>query len=229
MSAVFVKNYPDPVRAAAAIAHHQWLTSLRAARVPALLDTGPHHLVFEHLGTRYPGPRDLVVLADLLGRVHAAAAQGDLAHARLDRPVVLESVTITDFYTPRTELLTTTALAIGRQPVAFYKDCNIRNFVLTDDGPALLDFDDLTLAPFGYDLAKLIVSAAMTHGALPIADIQAALTAYNTATTTVRAECGIRSLRTYCRLHHRLTQRYLHRNGYLHSWADVSPWPDPHA
>ena len=41
-------------------------------------------------------------------------------------------------------------------PAAFYKDANPRNFLITPAGhPVTIDFDDLTLAPFGYDLAKL--------------------------------------------------------------------------
>ena len=40
----------------------------------------------------------------------------------------------------------------------------MRNVLVTPSGPALVDFDDLTLAPFGYDLAKLVVSTAMTFG-----------------------------------------------------------------
>ncbi len=51
-------------------------------------------------------------------------------------------------------------------PAAFYKDANPRNFLITPAGPVTVDFDDLTLAPFGYDLAKLVVTLAMTYGAL---------------------------------------------------------------
>ncbi|WP_420094795.1 phosphotransferase [Nocardia asteroides] len=52
--------------------------------------------------------------------------------------------------------------AIARHPVALYKDSDIRNFILADDQVAILDFDDLTLAPFGYDLAELIVNGRMS-------------------------------------------------------------------
>ncbi|WP_051030346.1 phosphotransferase [Nocardia takedensis] len=223
MKAIYVKDYPDPRRATAAVAHHRWLAGLGAARLPELLDTRTHQLVFEHLGTRYPGPGDLIGLADTLGRTHAAAARGDLARARLDTPLILNTLTIADFHTPRSGLLTPREANIEPRPVAFYKDSNIRNFVLTEDGPALLDFDDLTLAPFGYDLAKLIVSTAMTFGRLPTEDITAALAAYNTATGV---EHTIEALRSHCRTHHRLTARYIHRNGYQHSWADVGCRPD---
>ena len=59
---------------------------------------------------------------------------------------------------------------------------------MTATGPAIVDFDDLTLAPFGYDLAKLVVSTAMTHGPLPAEAITAALV----------------------RLHHRAARQYRH-------------------
>jgi hypothetical protein len=42
--------------------------------------------------------------------------------------------------------------AVSR-PVAFYKDTNPRNILITAAGQ-LITVDDLTLAPFGYDLAK---------------------------------------------------------------------------
>jgi aminoglycoside/choline kinase family phosphotransferase len=49
-------------------------------------------------------------------------------------------------------------------PAVIHKDANIRNFILTEAGVAIVDFDDLTLAPYAYDLTKLIVSTATTFG-----------------------------------------------------------------
>jgi hypothetical protein len=46
-----------------------------------------------------------------------------------------------------------------------------------DGTPVTIDFDDLTLVPFCYDLAKLIVTLAMTHGPIPCATITEALRA----------------------------------------------------
>ena len=67
-------------------------------------------------------------------------------------------------------------------PAAFYKDANPRNLLITPDGtPVTIDFDDLTLAPFSYDLAKLIVTLAMTHGPIHGTAITEALIAYNLA------------------------------------------------
>jgi len=65
--------------------------------------------------------------------------------------------------------------------------------LITPDGlPVTIDFDDLTLAPFGYDLAKLVVTLAMTYGELPGEQIAAALFAYNTdaARQCAAPRCG---------------------------------------
>ncbi|WP_246835242.1 phosphotransferase [Micromonospora sp. MH33] len=51
-------------------------------------------------------------------------------------------------------------------PTAFYKDPNIRNYLVDGEDIAVVDFDDLTLAAFGYDLAGLLVTASMTYGRL---------------------------------------------------------------
>lgn len=96
--------------------------------------------------------------------------------------------------------------------------------------PALVDFDDLTLAPFGYDLAKLIVSTAMTYGTITPADIHAALDTYHrhvTAAGGPDAACPPPHLAGYAEMHHLLTIRYLHRNGYRHPWPHLRPWANP--
>lgn len=138
-------------------------------------------------------------------------------------------LTITDFITPRRTALEKIPLPVTGQPAALYKDANIRNFLLTDDGVAVVDFDDLTLAPFGYDLAKLVVSAAMTYGQLDPHMIELALNTYNSHTAAVGrfTECPMQHLRVYAEFHHLLTAPYLHRNGYRHPWPRVRPWPEP--
>jgi hypothetical protein len=228
---VFTKRYEDPRRAAAAAAHRDWLANLDCGvHVPALQSKGPHHLVLEHLGHRQPGLGDLEVLAQALGRLHAAAYTRQLHAARLDEPFSAPNdLVICDFVTPRRNALVQIPLQVAASPAAFYKDANIRNFLLTDAGVAVVDFDDLTLAPFGYDLAKLIVSAAMSHGSLDPHEVRRALTTYNehTAQRDIDTTCSPEQLRLYAELHHRLTVRYLHRNGYHHAWPDVRPWPEP--
>ncbi len=97
--------------------------------------------------------------------------------------------------------------------------------MITPAGPVTVDFDDLTLAPFGYDLAKLVVSLSMTYGALGSARITAALDAYNTATRHLPGVMPVtrEQLMAWAEIHHILTSRYLGRAGYRHSWHAVRP------
>jgi hypothetical protein len=230
-SALFIKRYPTPERAAAARAHRDWVAGLESGvRVPALRSAQPNQLVFEHLGHHRPGPTDLAVLAQALGQLHAAAHARQLHAARLDKPFTTPGgLVITDFVSPRRKALDRIPLPVAGAPVAFYKDANIRNFLLTDHGPALLDFDDLTLAPFGYDLAKLVLSTAMTYGRPDPREVWHALEIYNTHTTQAAGHpsCPPERLRLYAEFHHLLTARYLHHHGYRHPWPQVRPWPKP--
>lgn len=228
--AVFTKHYADPDRATAAAAHWDWLVNLGCdVRMPTLTSAEPHQLVFEHLGDQQPSPKDLDVLAEALGRMHAAAYGAQLHAARLDEPFATHDLIICDFVTPRRAALDRMPVSLTALPAAFYKDANIRNFLLTDEGVAVVDFDDLTLAPFGYDLAKLVVSTAMTHGQLDRDDIEHALQTYNalTARSDVETTCSLEHLQVYAEFHHHLTKRYLDRNGYRHTWPDVRPWRKP--
>ena len=226
--AVFVKQYPSQDSASKARAHRDWLSGLESGvRLPVLRSATARELVFEHLGSRYPDATDLAVLAQALGRLHAAANTRQLHGGRLDEPFRTQhGLIISDFVTPRRAALETMPLPVTGLSVALYKDANIRNFLLTDDGVAIVDFDDLTLAPFGYDLAKLLVSTAMTYGRLDPHTVELALETYNSHTATAgrNTTCSMRHLRTYAELHHLLTARYLHRNGYRHAWPEVRPW-----
>lgn len=231
--AVFAKTYHDPQRATAATAHLRWLAGLNSGiRMPQLRSVEPRRLVFEHLGQHHPGPGDVDAIAEALGRLHAVAHTEQLHGAALDQAFTAGGgLVIADFVASRTSLLREWALPVAGRPVAFYKDANIRNFLLTADGVALIDFDDLTLAPFGYDLAKLIVSTAMTYGRIASDDVERALETYNIQTGGAGGSvaCELDLFTVYCELHHRQTVRYLHRNGYQHAWPDVRPWPQPEA
>lgn len=228
---VFIKHYSTPERATAARAHRDWVAGLESGvRVPALRLAQPYLLVFEHLGHRRPGRADLGVLAQALGQLHAAAHTRQLHAARLDEPFTTPGgLVIPDFVRPRRKALDRIPLPVAGMPVAFYKDANIRNFLLTDHGVALLDFDDLTLAPFGYDLAKLLLSTAMTHGRPDACEVWCALEIYNTHTTQAAGHpsCPPERLQLYTEFHHLLTARYLHHHGYRHPWPQVRPWPTP--
>ena len=228
--AVFVKRYGSPERAAVARLNREWLSSLHAGvRLPVLRAASASELVLEHLGDRHPGQEDLAAVAQALGRLHAVAYDEHLHACRLDEPFTTHlRLTIRDFHTPRRRALTRMPLPVDGLPVALYKDANIRNFVLTDDGVAVVDFDDLTLAPFGYDLAKLVVSAGMTYGRLDPDEIALVLREYNdeVAEADSDATCSLVQLRRYAEFHHLLTSRYLYHNGYRHSWLEVNAWPD---
>jgi Phosphotransferase enzyme family len=225
----YTKHYRDPHRAAAARTHLEWLRTLDSGvRLPELLAARDTSLRFEHLGERHPELADLPAVAEALGRLNAAAYH-HLPGARLDRPYrVSHILTLPDFVTRRRHAITGILPGLlPSLPVAIYKDANIRNALMTGTGVALIDFDDLTLAPFGYDLAKLIVSAAMTIGRLPAGIIDNTLTAYNRAAfdaSRPAAACTSELLRVYAEIHCHLTTPYLGRNGYRHDWAQVSPW-----
>lgn len=223
---VFVKRYHDPQAAAAAAAHLTWLTSLGAGiRLPALRMIAGRWLVTELLTGHHPRPADLPAVAATLGTLHRSAYDRHLRHARLDHPLRVGGLLINDFATPRRAALARQPVPHTGLPAAIYKDTNVRNILLTDAGVAQVDFDDLTLAPFGYDLAKLIVSTAMTYG-LPAASLVSdALAAYNMHVGT--NACTIDRLHRYAELHGNLTAPYLHRNGYRHPWPTVRPWPTP--
>jgi hypothetical protein len=221
----YVKHYASPRGAESARAHHDWLRQLGApARIPKLYEVTGTRMVLEHLEGHQPEPADLPVVAAALGDLHTAAYTRHLHTWRLDRPYeATTTLRLVDFVSPRATVLPPD-FAEAELPCALYKDSNIRNFILLDDEVAIIDFDDLTLAPFGYDLAKLVVSAAMTHGPLSGALIEDTLNRYNTQTTGIaNAHCDIRRLQLYTEIHHRLTSGYLGRHGYTYDWSTVRP------
>lgn len=230
--AMFIKRYTNPARGVAAQAHLRWLQQLGSGvRLPHLHPSTATHLVLERLNGRQPEPSDLPELAAALGQLHGRAYGRELHAARLNQPFGTTTGTVMpDFPTGREHVLAHLGCDWNDAPAAFYKDANLRNFLITASGPALVDFDDLTLAPFGYDLAKLIVSTAMTFGVLPARHVDTALSAY---TDTVAYSggpadpCTGPQLAGYAEVHHLLTVRYLHRNGYQHPWPSVRPWSAP--
>ncbi|MGW4463007.1 phosphotransferase [Micromonospora sp. NPDC004704] len=238
--AIFVKPYEDPIRCATAAAHYRWLASLESGvRLPHLYAQHTRHLVFERLPGHTPKPVDLPRTAATLGRLHAAAYRHELHAAQLNQPhTSATGLVLPDFASPRRKVLHGAALATGLDPVAiervldqpglpvaFYKDPNLRNYLVDDEDIAVVDFDDLTLAPFGYDLAGLLVTSAMTHGRLDAQDVLRCLDTYNAASTP--RSTGLKDLQRYAELHHLLTLPYLGRNGYRYPWPTVRPWPEP--
>jgi hypothetical protein len=200
----------------------------------------------EYVSGWHAVPADLEALAGHLGDAHGAAWVTVLHGARLDTPYRDEgSGVIADFLHPRlaaldgSKDLRDTLGADGRAgiigllrdyaegPVAFYKDTNPRNILLTPIGRFVtVDVDDLTLAPFGYDLAKLVVALAMTHGSLPVDALEEALGAYNASAARHASELGCTTLLhllDFAEIHHVLTAPYLGRGGYRFLWPAVRP------
>jgi Ser/Thr protein kinase RdoA (MazF antagonist) len=185
-----------------------------------------------------PSLADLPQLAEAVGVMHRAAAPA-LAGARLDRPWRAGPLAIPDFTETRRKPLHRAVqrrgLGVSRidaildrvadLPPSIYKDSNLRNFLVTAKGIAVVDFDDLTLAPYGYDLAKLITSLAMTYGQVPARQIELAIAIYNDA---VGANvCTAAEMAIWTELNWHLTADYLGQNHYLFPWPAVRPWADP--
>lgn len=241
MGDTFTKAYTSPDRSASAVSHHTWLRSM-GAPVAALLDTSPDALVFARVEGEHCGLADLASVAALLGHLHATAFAHQLRAARLDAPFPAPNgARLAEFVNPRLDLLerrsregvlsgrrseAAAALIIGasQSSAAFYKDSNIRNVLIGATGPVLVDFDDLTLAPFGYDLAKLLVSAAMTYGPLDGSLCRRTLDSYCHAVEGAGGPmdcCSWEELGEWSEIHDLLTSGYLGRNGYKHRWTGL--------
>jgi hypothetical protein len=115
-------------------------------------------------------------------------------------------------------------------PPAFYKDANPRNFLITPAGELVtIDFDDLTLAPLGDDLAKLVVCLAMTYGPLPTALAAGALAAYNTSAARYSASREVTwpELMNWAEIHYILTSRHAADPRYPFKWDKARPSSPP--
>ncbi|BAJ29050.1 MULTISPECIES: phosphotransferase [Kitasatospora] len=240
----FTKTYLSAQAQQQSLAHHRWIARTNPdVRIPRIVQVRPTEIDFEHLEGRHGGPDDLVALANLLGHQHTSAHTRELHAARLDTPHTHDTITITGFADGRRERLHR-LLASGTvpepaltpeaaddwlkqaaiMPAAFYKDSNPRNFLIADADVAVIDFDSLTLAPFGYDLAKLVVSTAMTTGPLPEDAIRRAVDAYNHHPRQRGLPgCSWREFAAWCEFHHVLTTPYLGTNGYRFSWHTTRP------
>lgn len=246
MSGLYVKRYASAAAAKRAAANYAWLARLQGpAHLPGLRAVGEQALWFEHVEGRHALPADLAMLAAHLGDVHGSVHQAELCTAELRKPYyaaggqVLSSFPVgrvaaveremSAGHAPGAALTARQAqrlIAGADGPAAFYKDANPRNFLIAPDGtPVTIDFDHLTLAPVGYDLAKLIVTTAMTHGPLPASGIAQALDAYNSAVRqhSVTMPVTWDKLMSWAEIHHILTARYASDGRYPHLWNEVRP------
>jgi hypothetical protein len=234
----FTKHYESPEHAAGAVRHYRWIKEhAQPLRQPTLLEIGPDTLAFERIEGRSVRPEDLPRVADRLGRAHGVAWHSDLHSAALGTPHHFDDGTpFEDYLGPREITLRRryeqgylpnkaalhTMLGLleqtAQEPLAFYKDSNLRNFIITAAGDIVtVDTDDLSLAPMGYDLAKLIATLHLTYGPLADQAVDAALVAYNAAAGCHDAQLGSTErwhIDAFVALHAVLTAPYIGRNGY---------------
>jgi hypothetical protein len=250
----FVKVYRDRGELDCAARNAAWLRTLSPpARLPHVLGIRALDMVMERIPGRHVEPRDLTAVAAHLGEVHATALRRGLDDATLaeDLSVAtpLGTHRLPGFLAGRLDAVTvalesgavpspmfdaSTACAHIRNalqlPVSFYKDMNPRNVLMPTNGPELgpvmVDFDTITLAPPGYDLAKLAVGLAMTHGRLSDAQLVEAIDAYNAAMGPESVGVSLDHFTIWTEIHHILTSRYLGRHGYRHSWHLMRPFGD---
>lgn len=236
----YTKHYTSAEPCQTAVRNYAWLTQHAAPmHLPALRAISSTSLVFEFVEGRHAEPSDLPRIATHLGDVHGAAWLDDLHRAQLGAAHAPgQGLELPDYPSSRRRALAArhaagflptaadhdAALALLARtvsgPVAFYKDTNPRNLIITPDAIVTIDVDDLTLAPFGYDLAKLIVTLAMTYGPFPASAVQEALDAYNRAAAGHHESLGhtdMGHLTAFMRLHGILTAPYLGRGGYRHT------------
>ncbi|MFG1697230.1 phosphotransferase [Nonomuraea sp. NPDC049309] len=240
---IFSKPYAIREALEQTVAHHAWLKEHAGPlRIPSIVTVHSDQIDFVLVEGRHALVADAPAVATDLGCAHAAAWKSDLHRAILTAAHPLPGGRkLSDFVAPRIAALrrhrdaglvsaqqvadVQSLLAInGATPVAFYKDTNPRNVLITAEGPVMVDFDSLTLAPFGYDLAKLLVTLAMTHGPLPLEIFTTSLARYNEPLIAAGLPpVSIDQFLAHAELHHLLTLPYLGKGGYRYPWPSVRP------
>jgi len=232
----WTKTYDSADAATAAARKHAWIRGLGALEVPALISQDGNTLTFSHVDGRYAGPHSLKRVAQALARFHVAAhqcirttpASHDLnlhpfSELRQQRAIALLAGPDAPITWLNEDSLRYWLRYGERLPPAVYKDANVRNFLTTTSSVVAVDFDALTLAPFGYDLAKLVVSAAMTYGPLPIMEIEAVLAEYNQVVRGVGLPaCTPSEFDAWSEINHVLTSPYLGKHGYNYAWRTTA-------
>lgn len=241
----FAKRYADNSTATRAVANHKWFSTLPIPfQVPALISARGNVLRFEYLPGRHARPADLHHLAGLLGRMDAIVHSHALGGARANDSYARVGGNILPGFGEarrdklhsmfrRGRVVNTRALPFfekwlkkaSNMEASVYKDANLRNFLVSRNEVAIVDFDTVTLAPFGYDLAKLVVTLAMTYGAISSPMVKMTLSRYNEAAASLGAVyCRPAAFAAWTEFHHVLTTPFLGQGGYNFSWADVRPW-----
>ncbi len=230
MTPVFVKHYTTAENASRALQAYRWFASMNVLTVPQLLEWSPTSMTYEFVVGRHASIEDLNALARQLGQLSAHVRSAELSgRQNLEAAVIGRSLRLEDFAVSKdawiakhgAELSNSEqasfqrVLSVTRQ-ADLYKDANLRNFLITASGLTVtLDYDSLTVAPTGYDLAKLIVSLYMAGYDVGKDEMTSALDAFN-----ADGSAGVlpADLSDYLAVNGALTRRYVGANGYVRSW-----------
>ncbi|MQB08167.1 hypothetical protein DXT91_29470 [Agrobacterium tumefaciens] len=102
-----------------------------------------------------------------------------------------------------------------------YKDSNVTNFINYNGGAFIIDFDTITLAPFGYDFAKLLLTDAVKSHSLEQQRVAGALMQYRWTPA-----CGALSanlMLMFMDIHWIMAQPFRRKNSYQVDWAVLRP------
>jgi hypothetical protein len=215
-----------------AAANYRFIDKLHVLDLPrfACVDAARCVLGLERIeASRVIEHNDLKRIAYALGRFHATV-RPLLSTLNVASPARITDTDIGAFHPlfaeecadRRDEI----AAAATLLPNALYKDSNVRNFIVQGRRILVIDFDDLTLAPTGYDLAKLIVSHSLTTGESVERFALSLLRRYEAGyrrTCGVSSACSADALQLWIDVNEALTKKYIGRNGYRCSLSITKP------
>jgi Ser/Thr protein kinase RdoA (MazF antagonist) len=221
-ASAWVKSYRSVALARRAVSNHRWLAGTGLS-VPALTAARGRDVEWERIEGQHVGSgEDILRVATMLGPWHRRLAETELDdNAALpefaaSRALAIRRSTAPEAALSAADVSRLRAVAASCLP-SVYKDLNVRNVLLDGDRVVHVDFDDLTLAPAGYDLAKLVVTYAMSHGERPRAE--QILSVYNDAAGVEL--CTATEFVLWMELHHLLTFRYVADGRYAYNWPSL--------
>ncbi len=244
-SPTYTKSYPTVSRLNRALQNHLWLKELRTCQLAEVsaVDRADARVELGWVHGRHPRLDDVDRVCRELGRFHGTLLTEALAPRLAELPGFAESrvdalaAAMGNFSAPaqmRENVERFVLLCDQQLPQAIYKDSNLRNLVIEDETVTHLDYDDLTRAPIGYDLAKFLLSVSLTFGVSP--PIDAALAAYCDSAAVAGAERQLLGVppgmvEAMLEINWLLTAPYAGANGYIHAHKTrrsvVEWWLDP--
>jgi aminoglycoside phosphotransferase (APT) family kinase protein len=233
---IYVKRY-DSLRALREAArNYSVFARLSPEHIPRLIkvDHAQCAMVMEYIhGGPVRSPRNLLDATILLGQLHSrwlrcpytiwekasfAAPRRNKVQSALwqespDRTNPLLDMDLDELW-----------LAAERSSCCLYKDFNTTNVIINATSLTLIDFDVLTIAPIGYDLAKLMLSFAISGYGFGPGLLETARRRYIAELPQwCRATVTPNSLLIWIEVHWLLTSPYVGKNGYTCRWPDLRP------